>query len=164
MQSRQQQDLRTAATEADSGLAVDSELGMLRDVFRMLPTGVTVQDEHGRLLLVNDAAAVQLGIAAGEPDAPASHALSHRRKAGLELLRAGRAAVAEECVTSGEVRQVLLTAHRPVRIADRNLLLSSSTDISAQKAIEDHLFRSAYYDELTGLPTRRVMASSISSG
>jgi c-di-GMP phosphodiesterase Gmr len=36
-------------------------------------------------------------------------------------------------------------------------LLSSSADISEQKAVEDHLFRSAYYDELTGLPTRRVI-------
>src|SRR6267378_352891 len=41
--------------------------------------------------------------------------------------------------------------------ADPKLLLSSSTDISEQKAVEDHLFRSAYYDELTGLPTRRVI-------
>ena len=55
------------------------------------------------------------------------------------------------------VKQVFLTAHRPVRIADRNLLLSSSADISEQKAVEDQLFRSAYYDELTGLPTRRVI-------
>ena len=42
-------------------------------------------------------------------------------------------------------------------IADRNLLLSSSADISEQKAVEDQLFRSAYYDELTDLPTRRVI-------
>jgi diguanylate cyclase (GGDEF)-like protein len=41
--------------------------------------------------------------------------------------------------------------------ADRNLLLSNSADISEQKAVEDHLFRTAYYDELTGLPTRRVI-------
>jgi diguanylate cyclase (GGDEF)-like protein len=157
MYSRYQHDLQTTATEGDNNLAVDSELSILRDVFRMLPTGVTVQDEHGHFLLVNDAAAAQLGIAAGEPAAPASKELSHRRDTGLELLRSGRAAVAEESITSGEVRQVFLTAHRPVRIADRNLLLSSSADISEQKAIEDHLFRSAYYDELTGLPTRSVI-------
>src|SRR5450759_5155527 len=121
----------------------------------MLPAGVTVQDEQGRFLLVNDAAAVQLGIAAGAPAGSAE--FSQRRDTGLELLRAGRAAVAEECVTRGELKQVFLTAHRPVRIADRDLLLSSSADISEQKAVEDHLFRAAYYDELTGLPTRRVI-------
>ena len=60
-------------------------------------------------------------------------------------------------MTGSEGKQTLLTAHRPVRIADRTLLLSSSADISAQKAIEAQLFRSAYYDELTGLPARRVI-------
>src|SRR6202041_3168804 len=57
----------------------------------------------------------------------------------------------------------LLAAHRPVRIAGRNLLLSSSTDISEQKAVEDHLFRSAYFDELTGLPMRRVIEHRVQS-
>ena len=157
MQSRTPNALRTAATENDAVLADDSELSILRDVFRLLPAGVTVQDEHGRFLLVNDAAAVQLGLAAGGLAASPSPELTQRRETGLELLRAGKAAVTEECATSGEVRQVFLTAHRPVRIADRNLLVSSSTDISEQKAVEDHLFRSAYYDELTALPTRRVI-------
>jgi diguanylate cyclase (GGDEF)-like protein len=152
-----QQNLQAAAMNDDNGLTVDAELNILRDVFRMLPTGVTVQDEQGRFVLVNDAAAVQLGIAPGDPAMSSSQELNRRRETGLELLRAGRHAVAEECLSSGPVRQVLLTAHRPVRIADRNLLLSSSADISEQKAVEDHLFRSAYYDELTGLPTRRVI-------
>jgi c-di-GMP phosphodiesterase Gmr len=157
MQSRPQHDPRAAATQGDTERALDSELSMLRDVFRMLPTGVTVQDEQGRFLLMNDAASVQLGIAAGEPAAPASQQSSQRRETGLELLRSGRAVVAEECVTNGKVRKVFLTTHRPVQIADRSLLLSSSTDISEQKALEDQLFRTAYYDELTGLPTRRVI-------
>ena len=123
----------------------------------MLPTGVTVQDEQGRFLLVNDAAAAQLGIAEGQPSALSSKPLNERRETGLELLRAGRTAVTEECITGGRGKQVLLTAHRPVRIADRHLLLSSSADISEQKAVEDHLFRSAYFDELTELPMRRVI-------
>jgi cyclic di-GMP phosphodiesterase Gmr len=163
MQSRTKSDPQTAATEADGGSAAATELGILREVFRMLPAGVTVQDEQGRFLLVNDAAAAQLGIAAGEPAAADSKELTHRRETGLELLHHGRHAVAEEWLTTGEARQVLLTAHRPVRIADRNLLLSSSADITEQKAIEDQLFRSAYYDELTGLPARRVIEHRASS-
>ncbi len=157
MQSRTQHDLRIAATEGDSEFALATELKILRDVFRMLPNGVTVQDEQGRFLLVNDAAAAQLGMAGSEAEAPASKELDHRRKTGMELLRTGSHAVAEESVNSGQARQVFLTTHRPVRIADRNLLLSSSADISEQKALEDHLFRSAYYDELTGLPNRGVI-------
>jgi diguanylate cyclase (GGDEF)-like protein len=157
MRSRHQHDLQTTATNGDFGLPADSELSILRDVFRMLPTGVTVQDEQGRFLLINDAAAAQLGVVPGAPAILPSQQLNHRRETGLELLRAGRSHVAEESVSSGPLKQVLLTAHRPVRIAERNLLLSSSADISEQKAVEDHLFRSAYYDELTGLPMRRVI-------
>jgi diguanylate cyclase (GGDEF)-like protein len=154
MQTRSRHDLQTAAMENGDALVADSELSILADVFRMLPTGVTVQDEQGRFLLVNDAAAAQFGLTATEPS---SQALNQRREAGRELLCAGRAAIAEESMNSGPARQVFLTAHRPVRIADRRLLLSSSIDISVQKAIEDQLFRSAHYDELTGLPTRRVI-------
>jgi c-di-GMP phosphodiesterase Gmr len=157
MHSRARHDPQTAATEAGDGSAVVTELSVLRDVFRLLPGGVTVQDEQGRFLLVNDAAAAQLGIAAGGHAAPDSQELAHRRETGLELLRAGRCAVIEESVTGSEGKRTLLTAHRPVRIADRHLLLSSSADISEQKAIEAQLFRSAYYDELTGLPARRVI-------
>jgi c-di-GMP phosphodiesterase Gmr len=155
MHSRTNHDLE-AATESDHERAADTELRMLRDVFRMLPSGVTVQDEHGDFLLMNDAAAAQLGMATAEPAAP-SKELDQRREACIELLRAGHAAVVEESTSNGPARQVFLTAHRPVRIADRNLLLSSSADISEQKAVEDQLFRSAYYDELTSLPTRRVI-------
>ncbi len=156
MHSRTEHDLRAAAPDGDNELAADIELSILRDVFRMLPGGVTVQDEQGRFLLVNDAAAAQLGIAASEPAAP-SIELDQRREAGLELLRTGRPATSEEISNNGALKQVFLTSHRPVRIADRNLLLSSSADISEQKALEDQLFRSAYYDELTDLPSRRVI-------
>ena len=157
MHSRDKYELQNAVTEVDRDLVADAELSILQDVFRMLPTGVTVQDEHGRLVLANDAAAAQLGLAGGEPVSSPSPELSQRLATGHELLRAGCDQVVEECVGSGPAKQVFLTAHRPVRIAGRNLLLSSSADISEQKAVEDHLFRSAFYDELTGLPTRRVI-------
>src|SRR5215475_15535408 len=158
-------DLRTAAAGAAEPRAADAELSLLRDVLRMLPSGVTVQDEHGNLLLINDTAAAQLGVSKSDlqsdlqsgPSVPPSRHLKQRRDSGLELLRQGRPAIIEECVDDGQTRQVLLTAHRPIRVADRNLLISSSADISEQKAFEDQLFRSAYYDELTDLPTRRVI-------
>ncbi len=150
-------DPQTAATDADERRAAQSELSLLRDVLKMLPAGVTVQDEHGDFLLINDAAALQLGIGDNGHAAARSPQLSQRGESGLEFLRSGRPAIIEECVDDGHARQILLTAHRPVRIADRTLLISSSADISEQKAFEDQLFRSAYYDELTGLPTRRVI-------
>src|ERR1700761_962064 len=153
MHSRHHFDLQTTSGEDADQRAPDSELGMLRDVVRLLPGGVTVQDEEGRFLLVNDAAAAQLGITTQ----PGSKELEHRREACLELLRSGRTSVTEEAAGQGQHKQVLLTTHRPVRIADRSLLLSTSADITELKAVEDQLFRSAYYDELTDLPTRRVI-------
>jgi c-di-GMP phosphodiesterase Gmr len=156
MQSKTVYDLRTAAADDCDRHTAEAELALLRDVLRMLPAGVTVQDEFGRLVLVNDAAAAQLGITES-PAAPALQQLGLRHEAALELIRAGQIAVTEESVGAGHARRVLLTTHRPVRIAERRLLISSSADISEQKAFEDQLFRSAYYDELTNLPSRRVI-------
>jgi c-di-GMP phosphodiesterase Gmr len=134
-----------------------AELGLLRDVLRMLPAGVTVLDEHGRFVLMNDAAAAQLGSGVdGTGSGTPSH-LDRRRKAGCAMLQGGRQVVAEESVAGASGPQTLLTAHRPVRIGGRSLLLSSSADVSEQKAFEEQLFRSAYFDELTGLPMRRVI-------
>ncbi|HKU07371.1 MAG TPA: EAL domain-containing protein [Bradyrhizobium sp.] len=118
----------------------------------MLPNGVTVQDEYGSLLLANDAAAAQWQAGADGADT-----FEQRREAAREAFRTGQAVVAEESFARGDGRQVFLTSHQPVRIAERNLLLSSSADITEQKAFEDQLFRSAYYDELTDLPNRRVI-------
>jgi diguanylate cyclase (GGDEF)-like protein len=141
MQRRAATNLPLDATVDDIGVAA-FELSLLRDVLRLLPTGVTVQDGHGNFLIVNDVAAVQLGLAEG---ALAPHADEHHR-----------AVTTEECLDDGHTKQVLLTTHLPVRIGGRDLMISASTDISEQKAFEDYLFRSAYYDELTDLPLRRV--------
>src|ERR1700712_2633499 len=123
MQSRSNDDQQNAASEAAPETASASELRILRDIFRMLPSGVTLQDEQGQLLLINDAAEAQLGISATEPSAAPSKEWAQRRTAAIELLRSGRASVAEESVNRGEFAQTFLTTHRPVRIADRNLLL-----------------------------------------
>ena len=163
MQTRTQLQLQPTPSRGESEFAVESELSILRDILRMLPTGVTVQDEQGRFLLVNDAAAAQLEIAAGQPNFLSSKPLDDRQEVGLEALRSGRPVVAEECVTGRHGKRVFLTAHRPVRIAERNLLLSSSADISEQKAVEDCLFRSAYFDELTDLPMRRVIEHRVAN-
>jgi cyclic di-GMP phosphodiesterase Gmr len=147
-----------AGTERD----VHAELSLLNEIVRMLPAGVTVQDEHGRFLLINDAAAARLKVSAEDllaapPNAPLATELTRRRETCIELLRVDRAVVTEQCITDGQVRRTFLDAHRPVRIANTKLLLTSSADLSEQKAVQDELFRRAYYDELTGLPTRRVI-------
>jgi c-di-GMP phosphodiesterase Gmr len=107
---------------------------------------------HGRVLLANEAAASHLPVGAG---GVVEH--DQRRESVREALRTGNPVVVEESFVREGGRQVLLTSHQPVRIAARDLLLSSSADITEQKAFEDQLFRSAYYDELTDLPNRRVI-------
>ncbi len=160
----------TSSTEAATGF-VDSdaarEVEMLREIVRMLPASVTVQDDQGDFLLVNDAAAIQFNASADQfnrPDPQSDflvQALTHRRTTALDLLQSGRSAVFEERVNSERDRRVFLTTHRPVRIGDRSVLLSSATDVSRQKEMEEELFRRAYYDELTDLPTRRVIEKHV---
>jgi len=145
-------------SEAPDGTAsTEGELRFLRGVLSQLPSGVTVQDEQGRFLLVNDAAAVQLGAAANSVDGLSTPHLDRRRAACRELVDCGRTVTAEEKVADDRGAQTLLTTHRPAHIGEQRVLISSSADITEQKEFEDQLFRAAYYDELTGLPMRRVV-------
>jgi len=130
--------------------AAESELSILKEIIRMLPTGVTVLDDAGDFLFVNDAADAQLGKAS-------TLELSRRRETCLQALREGHPVVTEEYLDDGEARQVLLTTHLPVHLANRALLISTSADITDQKAFEEKLFHCAYYDPLTDLPLRRVI-------
>src|SRR4029078_8899389 len=116
MHSPFKHDFGAAATPAGNESAFDAELRMLRDVLKLLPTGVTVQDEHGEFLLVNAPATPLLQMAA-----PAPSQLTDRRDTCLELLRSGRATVLEEAVTCGADKQVFLTAHPPIQVGHRNL-------------------------------------------
>jgi diguanylate cyclase (GGDEF)-like protein len=140
-----------------------NELHLLREILRTLPAAVTVLDEQGDFLFVNEAAAVQYdtspaALPTGCPAAkPSSEALDRLRHGGAALLRDGGPVICEERFGSGAAERVVLSSYRPVRLAERNLLLSSSLDITGQKAIEDDLYRRAYFDELTGLPNRSVI-------
>src|SRR3979490_1923366 len=58
---------QAATVPAGNESAMDSELNILRDVFRLLPAGVTVQDERGEFLLANDAATALLQMTAAAP-------------------------------------------------------------------------------------------------
>src|ERR1700761_2749585 len=104
MQGSADHELRIDARETDDDRARDAELSFFKDVLKHLPAGVTVQDEHGRLLLVNDAAARQLGM--DEPGHSASVLLDQRSENVLDLLESGQESTTEECVGDGEKRQV----------------------------------------------------------
>ncbi len=167
----EQTDLQPISSSVGAGASTHdiaaTELSVLREIVRMLPSAVTVQDEKGEFLLVNDAAAAQFStppesFRAGEESSDfLKQALAHRRHTALNLMQSGRTAVFEERVNSERDKRVYQTTHRPVQIGNRTLLLSSAIDVSRQKQVEEDLFRRAYYDELTDLPTRRVMEKHV---
>lgn len=146
-------------TAAQQSVFVDLEA--LRDVFAMLPAAVTVMDARGRIVFANEAAADQFStqvkhlLASAGPTLP--RALGERRDSCIELVRTGQTRTCEEIVANGARERVFLTTHRPVWIAERRLVLSSSVEISAQKATEAELFHRAYFDDLTGLPNRKLI-------
>ena len=118
MQDHHHSDLPTSSLEDGHERAADGELGVLRQVFKLLPGGVTVQDERGRFLLVNDAAADDNSELPHTAPMDSSE-LERRRETCLELLRADRDRGCRRTVGHEQHKQVLLTSHRPVRIADR---------------------------------------------
>jgi len=138
-----------------------AKLDELRDIVRLLPTSVTVLDAHGNFVLANDAAARQFGIpvhmllAGGDQRPP--QAAGRRRDHGVDLLSAQRAVVCEETIEAGGSERTFLTSHQPIELGGRHLLLSSSVEVTDQKVIEAELFKRAYFDELTGLPNRKLI-------
>jgi diguanylate cyclase (GGDEF)-like protein len=131
---------------------------LLDAVLRQMPVGLTVQDGDGDFLLINDAAAEQL---CGEAAGAAPSALDQRRAVAADLIRAGDPDSLEENVATPHGERVLLTSRRPLRIGDRDLLLSTSVDITTQKAMENELSRRAYLDDLTSLPKRSLIEAHV---
>jgi diguanylate cyclase (GGDEF)-like protein len=129
---------------------------LLGKVMELLPVGLTVQGESGRLILVNGVAATNSNL---RPDGPigtsptdvlSGEPVSGSRRQDADTIEIGQLATAEETVgPNGE--RTLLTSHKSVRIFDEILLLSASLDITERKQAENELARRAYFDELTGL-------------
>lgn len=128
-----------------------AEHGLLDAIIRQLPVGLTVQDERGNVLLVNDTAAGHFGRTA--PALPAAAAADAPLAPTLPAT----------AVTEAHGDRVLLTTRQPLRVADRTLMLSTSIDVTSQKATEDELSRRAYFDELTGLPKRTLIESHVNA-
>lgn len=149
--------------------STSSRLIFLSEVVGSLPAGVTVQDEQGNFVLVNAAAAAQFNIPACDIVEAASgvpfrsRELNDRRYLARRVLQSGKTRISEELIRTDHATKAYLTTHEPILISNRKLVLSSSVDISQQKAVEEELFRCAYYDELTGLPTRRVIEQHANS-
>ena len=133
----------------------------LRDaIIQSLPVGLTVQDETGRYLLVNDVASGHYGVAPRAiADAPACVSLVPDRahaSADQEPPKSDRAAPQDGVVELPDGR-ILLTRQRSLCVGARNLVLSASLDFTEHVAARDELSRRADFDELTGLPKRALI-------
>lgn len=73
----------------------------------------------------------------------------------------GEAARSEERFSGASGEREFSSSHWPVRLADGPLLLTSTIDVTAQRTRERELYRLAYYDELTGVATRRLVESRV---
>ncbi len=151
---RQVEDLQQSAQEAEQ------DRTFLKDVVDALSIGLTVQDEGGRFVLVNKAAAANLEtpaqalIGASPADFLPAEEAAQRRQWEIGLIRSGETVTVEENAPSATGERTLLTSHTPATIAGRPLLISAALDITSRKQVEQKLAQHAFFDDLTGLPNR----------
>jgi c-di-GMP phosphodiesterase Gmr len=151
-------DIDAPSPKPDAGSSDVSSL--LEAIVDQLPLALTVQDGDGRFILVNAAAAANLGIAAdtliGTAPAdllPADEA-AERRAWERDILRSDRPSAAEETFASAAGEKTMLTWHQSLSVAEERLLVTSALDITARKEIEEALLQRVNFDDLTGLPNR----------
>ncbi|WP_454806049.1 putative bifunctional diguanylate cyclase/phosphodiesterase [Paraburkholderia fungorum] len=146
------------AETRDSSALLDAIVGAL-------PVGVSVQDEEGRLLVLNEPAALAIGdditrlrgtIPFGVRGA-CSGQVARRRERFVKHLRSGEAHLRERVVMIGNQPHTLLVTGRPVEIGGKTMLVSTSIDITERKRFEGELTFRAFHDQLTGLPNRALM-------
>jgi diguanylate cyclase (GGDEF)-like protein/PAS domain S-box-containing protein len=157
----------TVAQMRESGQTVERDRGLLKDIIDALPSGVTVQDDQGRYVLVNSAAATSLSVPAERLIGASPAAFlpeeegSKRHQDDLGQMQRGQSSVLEEIVNGPAGARTFLTLRKPVRLRDRTLLLSTAYDITERKQAEDDLTQRAYFDELTGLPNRLLIQGHV---
>src|SRR5262245_28465200 len=138
---------------------------LLSTIVNVLPVGVRVEAEDGRLMLVNDVAAAQRdGATRAQPVGPDTLLKEHDvteldQEAGLVCV--GQSVSEEESIPGPNGESTLLISRKPVRVLDETLLLSTSVDITERKQVEKELLRRAYFDELTGLPNRSLIQERV---
>ncbi len=148
--------------EQASVQSADPASDLFRDILELLPVGVALRDESGQVVLANGVAAAEMGLAGPRLDrAWADSRGADTARPGSTLTPSMEALSTEDDVDGPTGKRTLLTAHKPVRVRGRDLLLSASLDITERKRAEDELVRRAYFDELTGLANRTLIQEHV---
>jgi diguanylate cyclase (GGDEF)-like protein/PAS domain S-box-containing protein len=151
----------------DGARAQTTHASLLAQIVEHLPIALTVQDQDGRFILANAAAAANLAIpldalvGASPADFLPPAEAADRRDWEINLVRSGKLSSIEEKIAGTAGEQTWLTWHQGVRICDQTLLLTSSLDITERKEIEDGLLQRVNFDDLTGLPNRILIREHV---
>jgi cyclic di-GMP phosphodiesterase Gmr len=130
---------------------------LLRQIIELLPVGLTLRSQDGRLILCNAAATPNVGSTERTITGHDGNLLPMRSGAtrrAHDIVPLGEISRVEETAADGTAERTLWTSQRSVRINDETVVLSASVDITERKSIERELERLAYLDQLTGLPNR----------
>jgi cyclic di-GMP phosphodiesterase Gmr len=163
VESERLRELTAQLRQSEQAARRNAEL--LEETVNVLPLGVAVQDDAGRLLVVNLAAANALGLSVAQArDASLFKMLGgdvkdfeRRRAAFREHMDSGEQRSRERSVTIAGREYTMLVTGKPVRIFDERLLLTAMLDISERKRFERELAHQAFHDQLTQLPNRTLM-------
>jgi c-di-GMP phosphodiesterase Gmr len=149
-QARTGGDVGPTAADGPAVRAIDADaqrrLELLHAVVDLLPVGVRVHAEDGRVILAN-AAAAQL-----------TAAVESHHAGGASV--GAPASVVETAAGSGGAR-TFLVASRTAQVFGETLRLSGAVDITERVRAETELLRRAYHDELTGLPNRSLIRERV---
>ena len=148
-------------SEADARQAVR----FFHAIFDQMPVALRLQAEDGKTLLAN-AMAAELsrngGDAVGQepPPAPGAGSNSNRDPDATAANKPGTI-TREDRAVGPRGERTILEIRKPVSIARRSFVLSASFDITERKLVEHELSKRAYFDDLTGLPNRRLIQEHV---
>lgn len=146
----------------DSAALLDAVVGAL-------PVGLSVQDSEGRLLVLNEQAALAIGdkIAHLRGNIPfgvrqaGPERIAQRRERFLKRLGGSETWLHERVVIIENEPHTLLVTGWPVEVGEERMLVSTSIDITERKRFEEELKFLAFHDQLTGLPNRTLIQKRV---